>query len=260
MSELWRQRWLFLNFFKRELKSRYSGTLGGGLWALGQPVLLLAIYSFVFRKVFKVGFPELGEHSFTAFVACGLWPWMAFQEGIQRGTQAVVGNAGLVKKVMFPHELLVFASVGATFALHFTGFFVILGVLALLGEPFSFAGVMVVLGAWVVMLTLACGVTLLTSAAQVFLKDVDQLLGPILMIMFYITPVLYPISQVPESVRGPMALNPLVHVIGPIRSSLMQGVASGLGELAGLFGVAIVLVVVARGLFRRLSGYFEDFI
>ena len=63
---------------------------------MGQPVLLLAIYGFVFRKVFKVGFPELGEHSFVAFVACALWPWMAFQEGVQRATHAIVGNAGLV--------------------------------------------------------------------------------------------------------------------------------------------------------------------
>lgn len=260
MNNLWRQRWLFLNFFKRELKSRYSGTLGGGLWALGQPVLMLAIYSFVFRKVFKVGFPELGEHSFTAFVACALWPWMAFQESIQRGTQAVVGNAGLVKKVMFPHELLVFSSVAATFTLHFLGFFVILLVLTFLGEPFSFAGLPVVVGAWLVLLTLALGITLLTSAMQVFLKDVDQLLGPFLMVMFYVTPVLYPMSQVPEAVRGPMAVNPLVHIIDPIRSALLNGSWTGLPALFGLFGVGILLLVVARTVFSRLSGFFEDFI
>ena len=72
MSTSAQRRWLFSSFFRRELSSRYSGTLGGGLWALGQPVLMLAIYSFVFRLVLKVGLPELGEHSFTAFVACAL--------------------------------------------------------------------------------------------------------------------------------------------------------------------------------------------
>jgi ABC-type polysaccharide/polyol phosphate export permease len=260
MGELQRQRWLFVTFFRRELSSRYSGTLGGGLWALGQPVMMLAIYSFVFRTVLKVGFPELGEHGFTAFVACALWPWMAFQEGIQRATQAVVGNAGLVKKVVFPHELLVLASVAATFAIHFLGFAVVLTALAAFGEPLHPGGLPIVALGWLVLFVLATGLALMTAALQVFLKDIDHLLGPVLMVMFYLTPILYPISQVPEAVRVPLAANPLVHVLEPIRAALLHGTAAGLPTLLVLASVAVGIFLAARQLFIRLSGSFEDFL
>lgn len=258
--ELWGQRWLFLTFVRREVSNRYSGTLAGGLWALGQPVLLLAIYGFVFRKVFKVGFPELGEHSFVAFVACALWPWMAFQEGVQRATHAIVGNAGLVKKVHFPQELLVFAGVGATFFIHFLGFAVVVIALTIGGEPFRFDGLPVVLLAWLALFLLATAVALVTSALQVFLKDVDHMLGPALMIMFYVTPILYPTTQVPESVRWAVAFNPLVHLLEPMRAGLMHGDLGSMG-MVGAFVVGGALAMMAAVmLFRRLSDYFEDFI
>lgn len=260
LTELWQQRWLFLTFVRREVTSRYSGTIAGGLWALGQPVLLLMIYGFVFRKVFKVGFPELGEHSFVAFVACALWPWMAFQEGVQRATHAVVGNSGLVKKVHFPHELLVFASVGATFFIHFLGFLVVICALMLGGEPFQLAGLPVVLMGWLAILLLASAIALVTSSFQVFLKDIDHMLGPALMIMFYVTPILYPTTQVPESVRWIVGFNPLVHLLEPIRAGLMQGDVSAIGRLMVFVAGGMAAVFAAVLLFRRLSDYFEDFI
>lgn len=260
MGSIWRRRWLLLSFYRRELSSRYSGTLAGGLWALGQPVLMLAIYGFVFRKVFKIDFTELGEHSFTAFVACALWPWMAFQESLQRGTQAIVANAGLVRKISFPHELLVFASVAATFTVHLFGFVAVLAALALFGEPFHWLGLPVVAIAWLVLLALAVGLTLLSAAVQVFLRDIDHLLGPVLMIMFYVTPILYPLSQVPESMRGVLALNPLVHILEPLRAALLHGNNAGIAVLLGWLALALLLLYAARRLFGRLAGSFEDFL
>ena len=258
---LWSQRWLFLTFLKRDVSSRYSGTLGGGLWALAQPVLLLAIYSFVFRKVFKVAFPELGAHSFTTFVACALWPWMAFQEAVQRGTQAITGNAGIVKKVMFSHELLVLAAVSSTFLIHFTGYIVVLIAMSIFGEQFSLSGLPMLLAGWLILLVMATSVALITSAFQVFLKDIDHLLGPVFMILFYVTPILYPLSQVPEAVRLPMAFNPVVHVIDPMRAAIMNGVASGdAAKFVLVFGVSVCFLMFARVLFNRLSPSFEDFL
>ncbi|WP_341647806.1 hypothetical protein [Thauera humireducens] len=80
-AAVWRRRGLLLGFLRRELATRYAGTLGGALWAFVQPVLLLAIYAFVFRLVFRVELPDLGGNSYVTLVACALWPWMAFQEG-----------------------------------------------------------------------------------------------------------------------------------------------------------------------------------
>lgn len=251
---------LLKGFFLRDVSTKYAGTLVGGLWALGQPVLLLLIYSFVFRKIFKVEFPELESHSFTAFVAIALWPWMAFQESVMRGSQSIVGNAALIKKVAFPNELLVISAVASNFAIQFAGFCAVMLVLAAAGEPLSIRAVPVVLLCWTVLFVLATVITMLLAALQVFLKDIDHLLGPAFMIAFYATPVLYPLSKVPDVIVPLMSLNPVVHVIEPMRTAIMFG---KLGDVVELLPVVAALVVVAplvRMVFVRLSQSFEDFV
>jgi lipopolysaccharide transport system permease protein len=102
IKNLWPYRWLLLNFLSREIKSRYVGSVSGIFWALLHPLALLAVYAVVFTAIFKVKFPELEDHSFILFVAVGLWPWLCFQEGAQRGALAVQNGGGLIKKVAFP--------------------------------------------------------------------------------------------------------------------------------------------------------------
>jgi ABC-type polysaccharide/polyol phosphate export permease len=259
LSVLWARRALFVGFVRRDVATRYTGTLIGGLWAIGQPVLLLAIYAFVFRRVFRVELPDLGGNSFVAFVACALWPWMAFQESVQRGTQAIASNADLVRKIRFPYELLVLSTVMSSFVIHFAGFCGVLLALALWGEPFHASALPTVLAAWVVMLMLAAGVALATASLQVVLKDVDHLLGPLFMLLFYATPILYPLALVPESIRPWMEINPLLHVIEPLRGALLRG-DSGLLELMPVLAGSALLLFCARWLFLRLSAYFEDFL
>jgi len=167
MTHLWT---LFYGFFRREFTVRYAGTLFGGVWVLAQPLLMLAIYAFVFQRVFKVSLPDLGGASFVAFVAAALWPWLAFQEGVMReegvmrGTQAIVANRDLVRKVSFPYQTLVLAAVASAFVLHLAGF-VVVALLALVGEPVRVSGFPVALWVWLVLFGLASGLALVLSAA-----------------------------------------------------------------------------------------------
>ena len=256
---LWPHRRLFASIVRRELSNRYVGSLGGGLWALVQPLLLLAIYSFVFRVIYGVRFPELEQRSFVVFVASVLWPWMAFSEGLQRGTQAIAGNASLIKKVAFPHELLVYAAVGATFVLHLFGYVVVLVGLALTGETLHLAALPLMLAAWLTLFALSCGLAFVTAPLQVFLKDVEHILTPTLMVLFYGTPILYPMSRVPESVSWVMQLNPLAHILDPMRQGLLQGRFDNSGHLLVALLGALVLAWACKRMFNRLSPHFEDF-
>src|SRR2546423_7673280 len=131
-----RHRTLFVNFFRRELFSRYLGSVSGFAWAFLHPLALLAVYHFVFTTVFRAG--AMNGKSFLLFVAVALWPWLAAQEALQRGTVSIGGYAGLIRKVAFPHELIVYASVAATLALQLVGCLLLLIVLALLAEPVNF--------------------------------------------------------------------------------------------------------------------------
>ena len=258
-----RDRALIGNFFRRELTTRYLGSVTGFAWALLTPVLLLAVYYFVFTRIFPQrgeGAPQGAAGSFLAFLAVGLWPWQATQEALQRGTTALSGYAGLIRKVAFPHELVIYASVGATFALQFVGYVAVLVILRLIGEPIHFEGLLLAIPLWMILVVAITGLTLATSALQVFVRDVEHILPPLLMIYFYLTPIVYPPSAVPEVVRPWIAVNPFAWLVGRMRDALLEGnVALRASDLFAVIA-AIALFLAGRWVFRRLSPHFEDFV
>lgn len=249
---------LFANFYRRELITRYLGSATGLVWALLHPLALLAVYHFVFTQVFRTrGF---GDQSFLLFVAVALWPWLAAQEGLQRATVSLANYAGLIRKVAFPHELVVYASVAATFTLHLVGYVVVLVVLALFGEPVRFQGFVLGLPVWVLLGVATVGIALCFSALQVFIRDVEHVLMPVLMILMYLTPILYPLTLVPERLRPWVALNPFGWVVDRLRSALLDGqLALQWSDLVALASAAL-LFAGGRWLFVRLSPHFEDFV
>lgn len=256
----WRHRALFMSFLRREVSSRYVGTAAGALWALGQPLLMLAIYAFVFQRVLGVQFESSNGHGFVVFLACGLWPWMAFHEAVLRGTQSITDHAGLVSKVAFPRELLVAAGVAGVFAIHLAGFVVVLVLLALLGPGFSILGLLPALAAWGVFALMAYAWSLLTASLQVVVRDVSHFIGPLLMLWFYLSPVLYPRSLVPEEFQWVVDLNPVAQLLGVIREALMEADWQPAWALLPMLLLGLLMLAAAHWVFRRLSPRFEDFL
>jgi ABC-type polysaccharide/polyol phosphate export permease len=253
-----RDRALFLNFFRRELTTRYLGSVTGFAWALLSPLALLGVYHFVFTHVFRAtGF---AGQSFLAFVAVALWPWLAAQEALQRGAVSLAGYSGMIRKVAFPHELVVLASVAATFALQFVGYVAILVVLRIAGEPVHLRGLVVATPIWLVVLIAATGLTLLLAALQVFVRDVEHVLMPLLMMLMYLTPILYPLVMVPEGMRDFVSANPFTWVVGRLRDALLDGKVALQPADAVALAVALLLFLGGRWVFRRLSPHFEDFV
>ncbi len=253
-----RNRALLANFFMRELRTRYLGSATGLAWALLHPIALLAVYHFVFTTVFRAG--SFDGRSFLLFVSVALWPWLAAQEGLHRATVSLAGYAGLIRKVAFPHELVVYASVGSTLALQFAGYLAVLVVLAVFGEPVRFEGLIVAVPLWITLAIAVTGLALFLAALQVFIRDVEHVLMPILMIMMYLTPILYPLTLVPESVRPWVAANPFGWLVMRLRDALLDGrLAPRWGDVVAL-AVALALFFTGRWVFRRLSPHFEDFL
>jgi len=253
-----RNRALLRNFFHRELTTRYLGSVSGLAWALLHPLALLGVYWFVFTMVFRAG--GFGGQSFLTFVAVALWPWLAAQEALQRGTVSLASYAGLIRKVAFPHELVVYASVAATLTLHFAGYLVVLVVLALFGQPVHFEGLLLALPVWALLAIAVTGLALFFAALQVFIRDVEHVLMPVLMILMYLTPILYPLAAVPERLRPYVAANPFGYLVARLRAALLDGrLALDAGDALAI-AVAITLFVGGRWVFRRLSPTFEDFL
>jgi ABC-type polysaccharide/polyol phosphate export permease len=253
-----RERALFANFFRRELVTRYLGSATGLAWAIVHPLALLAVYYVVFTQVFRVG--SLASGSFLAFVAVALWPWLAAQEALQRGTVSLAGYAGLIRKAAFPHDTIVHASVAATLALQFAGYVVVLAVLRAIGEPVRLEGLLLAVPLWLVMAVAVTGLTLALASLQVFVRDVEHVLMPVLMMLMYLTPILYPLAIVPQPLRPWVAANPFAWLVTRMRDALLEGrLALQWGDAAAL-AVALALYALGLAMFRRLSPHFEDFV
>jgi lipopolysaccharide transport system permease protein len=257
-GSLVRYRTLFVNFFRRELFSRYLGSATGLAWAFLHPLALLAVYHFVFTTVFRTG--PINGRSFLLFVAIALWPWLAAQEALSRGTVSIAGYAGLIRKVAFPHELVVYASVSAALALQFAGYLAVLVVLALFGEPVRFEGLLLAVPLWIVLAVAVTGLTLALAALQVFIRDIEHILIPLLMILMYLTPILYPLELVPAGMKPWVAANPFGYLVDRLRDALLDGRLALRWSDAGAVAVAAGLFVTGRWVFLRLSPHFEDFV
>ncbi|MEP7069453.1 MAG: ABC transporter permease [Usitatibacter sp.] len=255
-----RHRWLLYELTRRELANRYAGSVSGVAWTFLQPIAQLAIFAFVFSQIFRAGVPaNYGGVSYTAFVAVALWPWIMFSEGVQRGMAAVAGNAGLIRKVALPTQLLVYSTVIACYAIHLAGFVVVLLVLHASGENIHLAGLPFAFVLLVPYLLFATGIGLVLAALQTFLKDVEHGVGIVLNMVFYATPILYPLTFVPESWRDALAMNPLAYFSERLRQVLL--IHPSLVATDALVAIGCV-AAFAAGLwvFLRLSPYFEDFL
>lgn len=252
---------LIRELVRRELRQRYLGSLSGGAWALLQPLLQLAIYGYVFGRIFSARLPqqEFGELAFLAFLAIGLWPWNAFAESLSRACTTIIDNAGLLGKVAVPRPLLVVAPIIAGFLLQLLGFAAVLLVLYAGGwvEPRWQAVLAVPLFAMLALFTL--GLAWLFSALTVFVRDIAHGLPQILLLMFFLTPVLYPRSLVPEALLPLADANPLALFIGLFRQVILGVGGLGATQWMVLAALTTVSLLIGYWVFRRLSPHFEDF-
>jgi lipopolysaccharide transport system permease protein len=254
------QQALILTFTQKELSARYAGSVMGFAWALLGPMLMLVIYSYVFGSLFKAGSIDLGANvNYMVYVGVALWPWMMFADGVARAVPTIQSNAGLVRKISFPHHTLVNASVASTFILHLVGYALVLCVLAYLHGGIKVSGIpgLALILACVYILTL--GFAFLLAALQAMVRDIEQMIGPLLMMLYFLTPVLYPLAQVPASVREWISWNPLTVVVTRVRDFLLSGAAPQWGDLL-LFAFSLLVLVIGYAVFKRLSPYFEDFV
>ena len=247
---------LLTELIRRDLTLRYAGSVGGMAWALVNPVVLCTIYTIVFSKILKIPTPPGFEGNSTEFLLAGLLPWIGFQEAVTRGAAAVTDQAHLVKKLAFPPELLVLANIGSALVLQFAAV-TVLAVYAGLRHGGSLRPDLLLIGFGFEFLVLV-GPVLALAALQVLFRDLSQTLGPMLMIVFYLTPILYPESLIPQRARQFLVVNPVRDVVELFRSGLFGAPAPPAFRLALLSAVFALLAWGGLAFFRRCRGSFSD--
>lgn len=254
--KLWLQRHLIWNFVLRDLKGRYVGSLMGLFWSVIHPIVLLVSYTFVFSIVFKIRPVTSATDNFALFLFCGILPWLYFQDTLVRCSTAVVENGNLLRKAVFPAEILPLSLALSNLVTHLLGFLVLAIILALnglLGWTLLFVPVYLVL-----LFFISLGVGWLLAAMQVFVRDTIQVVQVLLIFWFWFTPVFYSVELVPAALRPFIRANPMTHVVEGYRSALLEHVVPTPETIAvlGLFAAACFLV--GGAIFRGVKRDFVD--
>ncbi|MDA1194903.1 MAG: ABC transporter permease [Planctomycetota bacterium] len=253
---LWRYRGLLGSFALRELQVRYRQSVLGALWALVQPAALIAITTLVFHSALHV---DVGSTPYVLFVATGLVPWTFFHTAVSGAVPTLVNQAGLIRKIWFPREALPLATVLAV------GVDLLLG-LALWGALLAYYGsgwhvtLLWVPALLAILVAFAAACALAGAAVNVRFRDVKHGLPLALQVLFFATPIVYPLTALPDLAQRVAALNPLTAVVAGLREAAIHGVTpdpvrTSLGALG-----ALVFLVVSWLLFLRAERRFADIV
>ena len=217
-------RLLIWQLAKREVISRYRGSMFGLAWSFFNPLLMLAVYTFVFSVVFKArwGVDTSGHGDFAVILFVGIIVHGVFAECVNRAPGMILNNASYVKRVVFPLETLPWVAMGATL------FHSLISLIVLLIAQLLLRGEIPITALWlpIVILPLiiaTMGASWLLAAFGVYLRDIGQITGILTMVMLFMAPVLYPIEALPEKIRPWIYLNPLTFIIEQAREVLLWG-------------------------------------
>lgn len=250
LRELYRYRYLLWNLISRDLKVRYKRSFLGFMWALVNPLLTMAVISVVFIRLFR-----FNVQNYPIFLLSGILLWRLFSSGTSRAMRSIVGSAGMMKKIYVPPSVFVSASIGSAvvnllFALPpLLLLAVILGVYP--NTAWIFLPVPIILTA-----LFALGVGVIVSALAVFFADMMDIYDVILSTFYYLTPIIYPVSILPEMLARLESINPMYHLIDAFRIALIEGRILPLYRL-GIAGIEVLAITTAGWyLFARLSDAF----
>lgn len=258
-------RELLGNLVLRELRGKYKGTSLGWLWSLLNPLASTVIFTVVFGAILRVT-PTVGAdglQNYTLFLLCALLPWNYFSGVVNGGMGALLGNANLIKKTSFPRQLLVLAATASLFVT----FLIEMAVLAVALLVFGANPLLWLLPTLLLMVVLAVfatGLGLMLSVANVYFRDSAHFVAIGLQVLFYATPVIYPITLVsdvsPDSLVARLHIdslyfvNPLVHFVEAFRDMLYEHHLPGLGTVLVLLVSAAVSMWAGWSIFNRFSG------
>jgi ABC-type polysaccharide/polyol phosphate export permease len=256
-ADVFRYHELFANLFRRDFQAKYRGSLLGIGWTLMNPVLLMAIYLLVFSTVWKA--PFANGDNYPLFLLVGLAAWIFFSTALQSAAQSLIDNAALIRKTRFPRQLVPLSVVAA----HVVSFVVMLAILLVVNFavlPRVRATEWLALPLAAVFVAFVSGVSLAVASLNAIFRDVQHLVGALLLPLFFLTPVLYPLSGLPQSVLHHHTIvqllryaNPLSPAVEAIRAPLFYGNVPSWIDVVYVCAAAVVALALGALTFRRID-------
>ena len=247
---------LIKHLAKRELTVRYKQSFLGFVWVIINPFMQMLIMSFVFSYVFKFNMPGV---PYPIFMYAGLLPWIFFTGCINSSMSALVDGAGLIKKIYFPREILIIATILAKsfdFALSLIVFFLLMWFYQI---PITWH-IIFFIPIFIIQTLLIFGLGMILSVLNLFYRDIQYLVTLMLTLLFYLTPVLYQTESFPEKFRWIFKINPMSVFINAYRQIFLAHDIPNWGSLGIGVVISLVIFVIAYRFFKKAEGTFADMV
>ena len=251
-KELYNYRELLKTNVKKEIRGKYKGSFLGVMWSFLNPLLMVLVYSLVFPFILKIS-----EANYVVFLICGIIPWNFFTTVLTYGVTTIVGNGNILKKVYFPREILPISVVSSGLVNFLISCIIIFAFLIFYRIGFSVYILFLPL-IIAIQYMLSLGLVFLISAIDVYIRDLEYIINVILMLLFYLTPVLYSSTNLPEHLRWVFKINPMAYIIESYKSVLYY---KQLPDVWGLVIVAIIsslVLLIGYAVFKKLEKGFAE--
>lgn len=252
-----RDKKLIVSLAKNDFKTKYAGSYFGIVWAFVQPIIMVLVYWFALQVGLRSG--DTMNHPFILWLMCGLVPWFFFSEALGSGTNALTEYSYLVKKVVFKIDILPIVKLLSAMFVHL--FFVVL--IVILHACYGYYPdlyTLQILYYILCMFIFVMALTYLTSAIVVFFKDLNQIIGIVLQVGIWVTPIMWNAGSISGKLNTIMKINPVYYVVNGFRDSLLDGIWFWDRPVWTIFfwSVVIILYIAGRRIFKKLQVHFAD--
>ena len=260
LAQFIRHRAALVSLVRTDLKQRYSDIVAGLFWSVVQPLLLILLYTFVFSVVLRVKIGGSTNHlNYGIFLFSGMLPWMVIQESVSRATSVFFEQRDVLRHVRLPTYIIPIFPVLTSFLHHMLGLLVFLVLIAFFGYIIS-GWIALLLPAFVALFMFTGAMSVMVAGLNVYWRDAGPLAQSFLWILFFATPIVYPLDIVPVRWRWVLEVNPLTHLVELYRSALLGIAPPASWKVAYLFGWAALSVAAASWTFSRLNRDLADYI
>ena len=251
-KNLYNYREFLKTSIKKEFRGKYKKSFLGILWSFLNPLFQLLIYALVFPFILKNN-----VSNYTVFLIVALFPWNFFNLSIIQSAACVVTNGGIIKKVYFPREILPISTATSNL-INFLISSVIVFVALLISGVGIHSSIIVLPLIILMQYILQLGLSFILSAITVYVRDVEYLINVIMMLAFYLSPIVYSADMIPTKYLPLFKLNPMFHIIKYYRDILYYGKFPEMGSVFILFFVCIIILIVGYLIFRKLEKRFAE--
>lgn len=258
LKPLWGYRGFIYGSVKREFQSKYRNSLLGAAWTFLNPLAMIVVYTVIFSQVMKAKLPGIESgFAYSIYLCAGVLTWGLFAEIVGRGQTIFLDNANLLKKISFPRmclPIITILNASVNFAIIF-GLFLVFLVISGFWPGWTILSFIPVL---VVQLIFAIGLGMTLGVLNVFFRDVGQFFGIFLQFWFWLTPIVYPVAILPESIKSLMSFNPMFSIIEAYQGIFVQGQSPDFMSLLYPLFFGLILCCVGLSLFRNHVGEMVD--